>query len=541
MKRRRSIRFRLSAIFFFFFLLVIVLGFFSIGRLSDVNSVSLDIRDRWLQNTRVLGDLNNFTSDFRAAEGRHLLSSTASEVAASEMEMQELDQSISQARTSYEQIHHAAAEGDLYNLFKTAWIKYRDIVNHVLELSSTNHQTEAVSLYMTASQSAYNAASDALGRLTEKNVTETAEASSRADLAYQEGRWLISVAMLVAGVMVAGALLYVGLSISGPLLHLANGMHRLAENDTNIDVQGAERRDEIGAMARAMVVFRQNAIELMITQRRLAEQASVLEEQLANEQHLTQLQRNFVSMASHEFRTPLTIIDGHAQRLIRINDRPQINDIAERASSIRAAVMRMTNLIETLLNSSRLLDGGADLHFHPTAVDMAALLHEVCQLHREIAPEAQISEDFGAIPSQIIGDPKLLFQLFSNLVSNAIKYSPDGGEINVSTWIDSGQIAVAVKDRGIGIPEKDRERLFQRYQRGSNVSGIVGTGVGLYLVKMVIDLHCGEITTETREGEGSTFVVRLPCSPPLQNDDLSPAVSRSASNKLARDCATDVL
>jgi signal transduction histidine kinase len=237
----------------------------------------------------------------------------------------------------------------------------------------------------------------------------------------------------------------------------------------------------------------------------------------------------------------LTIIDGHAQRLIRINDRPQINGIAERASSIRAAVMRMTNLIETLLNSSRLLDGGADLHFHPTTVDMAALLHEVCQLHREIAPEAQISEDFGAIPSQIIGDPKLLFQLFSNLVSNAIKYSPDGGEINVSTWIDSGQIAVAVKDRGIGIPEKDRERLFQRYQRGSNVSGIVGTGVGLYLVKMVIDLHCGEITTETREGEGSTFVVRLPCGPPLQNDDLSPAVSRSASNKLARDCATDVL
>src|SRR5262245_6287915 len=286
MKRRRSIRFRLSAIFFFFFLLVIVLGFFSIGRLSDVNSVSLDIRDRWLQNTRVLGDLNNFTSDFRAAEGRHLLSSSASEVAASENEMQELDQSISRAQSSYEQIHHSAAEGDLYNQFKTAWMKYRNIVKQVTGLSSTNQQAEAVTLYMTTSQSAYNVASDTLGRLTDRNVTETAEASSRADLAYQEGRWLIRIAMLVAGMMVAGALLYVGLSISGPLLHLANGMHRLAENDTDIDVQGTERRDEIGAMARAMVVFRQNAIELMLTQRRLAQQALTLEERLANEQRL---------------------------------------------------------------------------------------------------------------------------------------------------------------------------------------------------------------------------------------------------------------
>lgn len=526
MKRRRSIRFRLSAIFFFFFLLVIVLGFFSIGRLSDVNSVSLDIRDRWLQNTRLLGDLNNFTSDFRAAEGRRLLSSTASEVAASENEMQELDQSISRAQASYEQIRHSAAEGELYDLFKAAWIKYRDAVKHVMDLSSASHLTEAVSLYMTTSQSAYSTASDALGRLTEHNVTATAEASGRAALAYQEGRWLIRVAMLVAGMMVAGALLYVGLSISGPLLHLANGMHRLAENDTKIDVQGTERGDEIGAMARAMVVFRQNAIELMLTQRRLAQQASALEEKLANEQRLTQLQRNFVSMASHEFRTPLTVIDGHAQRLIKLTDHSQTNDITERASRIRAAVLRMTNLIETLLNSSRLLDGGADLDFHPTVVDMTALLHEVCQLHREIAPESQISEDLGALPLQIVGDPKLLFQVFSNLVSNAIKYSPSGGEINMNARTDSGQIVVTVKDHGIGIPEKDRERLFERYHRGSNVSGVVGTGVGLYLVKMVIDLHGGRITTESREGEGSKFVVWLQSNLPLQNDGLSPALDR---------------
>src|SRR6202035_4780190 len=125
MRRPRSIRFRLSAVFFFFFLLVLVLGFFSIGRLSNVNTVSADIRDRWLQNTRILGDLNNFTSDFRAAEGRYLLSSTPSDIAESQAEMESLDRQVSQAQTSYGQIQHDTAENNLYAQFAARWSSYR--------------------------------------------------------------------------------------------------------------------------------------------------------------------------------------------------------------------------------------------------------------------------------------------------------------------------------------------------------------------------------------------------------------------------------
>src|SRR5947208_15380500 len=108
------------------------------------------------------------------------------------------------------------------------------------------------------------------------------------------------------------------------------------------------------------------------------------------------------------------------------------------------------------------------------------------------------------------GDPKLLFQVFSNLVSNAVKYSPSGGPIAISAGIESEQVVVAVEDHGIGIPAKDLDRLFERYYRGSNVSGIVGTGVGLYLVKMVVEVHGGEVAVESTEGKGSTFSVRLP-------------------------------
>src|SRR5208283_5346339 len=97
-------------------------------------------------------------------------------------------------------------------------------------------------------------------------------------------------------------------------------MRRLAANNTDIDIHETERRDEIGEMAQAAVVFRNNAIELVRSQRVLARQAALLEEQLAQEQRLALLQRNFISMASHEFRTPLTIIDGHARRLVKMKD-----------------------------------------------------------------------------------------------------------------------------------------------------------------------------------------------------------------------------
>jgi signal transduction histidine kinase len=527
MRQLRSIRFRLSAVFFFFFVLVLVLGLFSIGRLSDFNRVSADIRDRWLPNTRLLGDLNNFTSDFRAAEGRYLLSQTPAEVAATEKEMEELDLYIERAQRGYERIHNDPGESRLYEQFKARWNDYRNLVGQVVQLLPTDRRREAITLYSTTSQSAYDAASDTLGQLTERNVAAAREANDRADSAYRQARWLIGVAMLFAGVLGAGALLYVRHAISRPLLNLAGRMHRLAENDTDIDIPGTQRRDEIGEMARAVVVFRNNAIELMLSQQGLAQQASMLEERLAHEQRLTELQRNFVSMASHEFRTPLTIIDGHAQRMIKTKDRLGAEEIAERAGKIRTAVLRMTSLMDNLLNSSRLFDGGAGLYYHPVEIDLAALLHDVCQLHREIAPRSQIWEDFGGQPLPVVGDSKLLFQVFSNLLSNAIKYSPGGGLIKIGARTESGQVAVVVEDRGIGIPEGDRERLFTRYGRGSNVSGIVGTGVGLYLVKMVIDLHHGDVAVESREGEGSRFSVRLPLNVALK--DTAPAPLAPAS------------
>jgi signal transduction histidine kinase len=337
-----------------------------------------------------------------------------------------------------------------------------------------------------------------------------AEASARASLTYRTARAVIALVIALAAISLIVAVRYISRVISGPLLGLATRMRSLAVGDTSVDIEGADRTDEIGEMARALAVFRANAIDLAHSQRGLVQQAAMLAEKLEAEQRLTGLQRSFVSMASHEFRTPLTVIDAHAQRLTTLKDRLSPGDIAERAGRIRGSVKAMTQVMERMLNTARLFDGDPALYFHPTTINPAELLAQVCDLHREIAAGAWIVEHLLDLPPAMTGDPNLLLQAFGNLLSNAVKYSPDGGRIDLAAAAEGPWLVVTVSDQGLGIPAADRAQVFERYHRGANVSGIVGAGVGLYLVKMIVDLHHGDIAVDSREGGGSRFVVRLP-------------------------------
>jgi signal transduction histidine kinase len=187
-------------------------------------------------------------------------------------------------------------------------------------------------------------------------------------------------------------------------------------------------------------------------------------------------------------------------------------EIEDRARKIRLAVRRMTNLIDRLLNSLQFFDGNQELYFHPTEIDLFELLHDVCQTYREINPGSHIVEHLRDASRVTMGDPGLLYQAFSNLLSNAVKYSPDGSLVEMKAHAEGRSLVVIVEDRGIGIPRADQDKLFERYHRGGNVKGTVGTGIGLYLVRMVIDLHRGSIQVESAEGKGTRFIVRLPAA-----------------------------
>ena len=509
--RSHSIRVRLYSVIVLLFALIVGLGAFGSAHLSDVNHASEVIRNHWLRDTGILGDLTNYMSDYRAAEANRLLSSTPAEDAAGDREIAALRATVAGSQLAYEQISQDPEEALRYGQFARQWAAYQAIADQVLALARAGETAQAIALYKTRSRHAFDLSSDTLSRLTDQTLVKARRDSDRAASTYAHARGMLVSAMLLATCLLVGVVAYVMRGILAPLVELAAGMHRLAEHDTAVSIPNVQRVDEIGEMARAVEVFRDNALALALSQRRLLEQAAVLEAGLENERRLTAQQRDFLSMTSHEFRTPLTIIDGHAQRLIKMGDRLDAADAVERGTRIRSAVLRITHVMDSLLGASRVLDGGAA--FHPCSLDPAALLREACQAHRDANRSAVIVEDLGAAPAAIHGDPKLLFHAFSNLISNAIKYSPEGSPTEVKALEEWGSLVVQVRDHGMGIPARDRARLFERYFRGSNATSVAGTGVGLHLVSMVVAMHRGEVFVESLEGVGSRFVVRLPISP----------------------------
>lgn len=239
---------------------------------------------------------------------------------------------------------------------------------------------------------------------------------------------------------------------------------------------------------------------------RTAEQA--LRTALAKERQLGQLQREFVSMTSHEFRTPLAIIDAATQRLMRRRDSLSSDDYAGLGHDVRDAVQRMIGMIDGILNSAR-LDAG-EIRFVPRALDIAALIGEVCRRQSGLSPRHEIRAALGGLPAEITGDPALLDQVFTNLLSNATKYMPGGGLVDVAGRVEGDAVVVTVADRGVGIPKAELPRIFERFFRARTSTGIVGTGIGLYAVKRLIDMHGGRVSVDSEEGKGTIVTVRLP-------------------------------
>ncbi len=242
----------------------------------------------------------------------------------------------------------------------------------------------------------------------------------------------------------------------------------------------------------------------------LKEKASELRQALDKEKELNVMQRQFVSMASHEFRTPLAIIDSAAQRMkSRIKrDRLTPEDASIRIEKIRSAVQRMTRLMESTLSAARLQEGKIKIEIAPCNVEKIVL--ETCERNQEIAHKHLISCQIGKLPDTIQADAGALEQILTNLLSNALKYAPDAPSISVSADSDGDDVRIAVQDYGLGIDADELQRIGERFFRAKTSTGIEGTGIGLNLVKTLVEMHDGTIMVESTKGKGSTFIVRLP-------------------------------
>jgi PAS domain S-box-containing protein len=224
-------------------------------------------------------------------------------------------------------------------------------------------------------------------------------------------------------------------------------------------------------------------------------------------------QRDFAFAAAHDLKNPLTSIKGFTQLLQRRLARKGVltaEDSLHDLERIDSTVARMTDLIGELLDTAR-LEMGESLDLHREPADLVELIEHAIEHAAEAAAPDQIR--FQTDDDSIEGnwDASRLERALTNLLTNAVKYSPDEAPITVSVEVDGGTAVIGVADQGIGIPANDLPYIFERFYRGSNVpSDSTGTGVGLAGVRQIVEQHDGSIGAESIEGEGSTFTIRLP-------------------------------
>ncbi|HQV38101.1 MAG: PAS domain S-box protein [Flavobacteriales bacterium] len=241
----------------------------------------------------------------------------------------------------------------------------------------------------------------------------------------------------------------------------------------------------------------------------LAKGARAVELALEREKELSALKSRFVSMASHEFRTPLSTIMGSADLIARYTEGPGNEKVHKHVQRIRAKVRDLTAILNDFLSFERI--GQGDLPSVPEDLDIVHLCIGLIEELRGMTKPGQALEfDHTSDERTVTLDHSTLVNTITNLVTNAIKYSPEGRPVILRTSVDNGCLRVAVIDKGMGIPSADQAHLFEPFFRAQNVLTIQGTGLGLNLVKRYLDLMGGTITFTSTPGEGSTFNVRIP-------------------------------
>ena len=230
---------------------------------------------------------------------------------------------------------------------------------------------------------------------------------------------------------------------------------------------------------------------------------------LEKEREVSELRSSFVALVSHEFRTPLTIIQSSTDLLENYNHKLSDEKKFKLFGRVQGAVRRMTHLLEDVLLIGKAEAG--KLNFKPSAMDLMAFCRDIVE-NLQMSTSSRHAIDFFMHGNydEVQMDEKLLGHILSNLLSNAIKYSPQGGIVKFDVICSPETTNFLIQDHGIGIPKPDLEKLFESFRRASNVGSIPGTGLGLAIIKKCVDLHGGQINVESEIGVGTTFTVALP-------------------------------
>ncbi len=279
-----------------------------------------------------------------------------------------------------------------------------------------------------------------------------------------------------------GIRFYAGAAINGPSGHALGSLCVLDSVPRQLPPDELEALEALARLGTSQLELRR----LLAGQRRLVDELRELDRQRAE----------LSAVIAHDLRTPLTSIQGYAQLWREENIDP---DIA--FQTINRGTGRLLRLVDDLV--------GSPTHLELAELDLAGLATAAVDQVRPVADAQDVSLELDLRPTPFVGDPHRLAQLLDNLVGNAVKYAP-GGRVLVRCRADDRGAALTVEDTGVGIPEDELPRLFDRFYRASTSQGFAASGIGLSIVKAIVEAHEGSLEVESRVGAGTTFRVVLP-------------------------------
>lgn len=290
---------------------------------------------------------------------------------------------------------------------------------------------------------------------------------------------------------------------------------RIKELNQHLEEEVHRRTEELAATINQLLNTN-NQLEFEIQERKTAETTLRKNEQelrkaIEKERELNTLKSRFVSMASHEFRTPLSTILSSADLLEMYSAENQQDKRLKHTTRIKSAVNNLISILNDFLSLSRLEEGKIEVN--TVEFNLAAFCEEVMDDVQSLLKPGQILQYHGLMPDTLVTlDKKMLKNVFINLFSNAIKYSDPSTTIDCFVSIENQELNISIRDQGIGIPEEEQQHLFTRFFRAHNAENISGTGLGLNIVKRYVELMNGRIHFESTLGKGATFHVHIPLS-----------------------------
>lgn len=233
-----------------------------------------------------------------------------------------------------------------------------------------------------------------------------------------------------------------------------------------------------------------------------------LRQALEKEKDLNELKSRFVSMASHEFRTPLTTMLSSLSLVTKYGEQKDTENQLKHVGKIKTSINNLTDILNDFLSVSKLEEG--KIENLPEGINLKNFINEIISDMLGMAQNnQQISLSYSG-NEYVVLDKKLVKNILFNLISNALKFSPNGGTVEVIVKVQNSSLRISVKDNGIGIPKEDQEHLFERFFRGNNATHIQGTGLGLAIVARYAELMNASLDFESKENKGTTFTIIIP-------------------------------